>query len=95
MENPVPLNHSSLKPIKIENIDLEVGTKCKLSGWGLTHLRDKALPELLQVGESKVMSNENCRKVYNPEPERTVCTGGVGTASDCMVGYHEFCINID
>ena len=61
--------------IKITTTDLQGGTPVKVYGWGLTDGNSQSLPENLQVGNLKIVSNEECQAKW----------GDVNAVADSMI----------
>lgn len=54
----------NVKFVAIEEQDLDENTDVNVYGWGLTDGTGSTLPENLQKGTLKVLSNENCQKIW-------------------------------
>lgn len=79
----VPWDHPTFKPIRIENILISRGMECVLSGWGLTNITSVDQPERLNIGSLKIITDEDCKRVFDFKPDNTIC--GVG-ANACQAG---------
>ncbi|KAJ1086181.1 hypothetical protein NDU88_006305 [Pleurodeles waltl] len=71
-------------PIEREDVDVEVGTKCRVAGWGMISLTGKR-PDKMHEVEVPIMSRETCnrRDHYDNELTKNMLCAGARRKDSC------------
>ncbi|XP_025279878.1 kallikrein-12 isoform X1 [Canis lupus baileyi] len=81
---PVPLTRS-IQPLPLPTTCAVAGTKCQISGWGITNQLWNPFPDLLQCLNVSIVSSAACRAVFPGRiTDNMVCASGTEGADACQ-----------
>nr|XP_039322474.1 kallikrein-12 isoform X1 [Saimiri boliviensis boliviensis] len=76
---------SSVRPLPLPSDCATAGTKCHVSGWGITNHPWNPFPDLLQCLNLSIVSHATCSDVYPGRiTSNMVCAGGVKGQDACQ-----------
>ncbi|XP_034843000.1 kallikrein-12 [Mirounga angustirostris] len=81
---PVPLTRG-IQPLPLPTTCALAGTKCQISGWGITNQLWNPFPDLLQCLNVSIVSSATCRAVFPGRiTDNMVCARGMEGADACQ-----------
>ncbi|XP_035303061.1 kallikrein-12 [Cricetulus griseus] len=84
LSRPVHLTHA-VRPLALPAFCAPMGTKCHISGWGITNKPWDPFPDRLQCLDLSIVSNNTCQAVFPGRvTENMVCAGGEAGKDACQ-----------